>query len=128
VVDALTAILDEILDVKSSLRELPPDAFSERVELRDRLIELQAAAADAGRNPTTEAALRRHLAQLEQRRDALLDQRIEPSWQDGSLGGTGISAEQTSEFNRRIDEAADLPAIDDEIARIRGLLIAHDQG
>ena len=126
--DDLTAILDEVLEVKARLRELPPDALSERVELRSRLVELQAVAADAGRNPATADAQRRYLAQLEQRRDALLDQRIESSWQDGSLGGIGISGKQTAAFNRRIDEAADLPGIDDEIARIRGLLIAHDQG
>ena len=123
--DDLSAILDEILNVKSNLRVLPADAFSERIELRVRLVELQAAVADAAHEPATREALRRRLEQLEQRRDALMDRRVDPSWQDGSLGGTGISAEQTAEINRRIDQAADRPALDAEIASVRRRLMLY---
>jgi hypothetical protein len=126
--DDLGKILDEILSVKKSLREVPADAFGERVELRERLLALQAAAAAAGQETTTESTLHRYLEQLEQRRDALLGQRIDPSWQDGSVGGIGIPGKQTEGFNRRIDEAADLPALEKEIAQIRARLITDSQG
>ena len=51
--DDLSVILDEVLTVKSNLRALPADAFSERVELRVRLVELKAAVADAAHEPAT---------------------------------------------------------------------------
>jgi len=111
--------------VKKSLREVPADAFGERIELRDRLLGLQAAAAAAGQETTTESTLHRYMEQLQQRRDALLSQRIDPSWQDGSLGGMGIPGKQTEAFNRRIDEAADLPALEREIAQVRARLTGN---
>lgn len=122
VTDDLGMILDEILSVKKRLREVPADAFGERVELRERLLGLQAAAAAVGQETTTASTLHRYAEQLERRRDALLDQRIDPSWQDGSIGGMGITARQTAEFNRRIDTAADLPALEEENAQIPGRL------
>ena len=120
--DDLGTILDEILRIKESLREIPADAFEQRIELRDRLLDLQAAAATVAHESTTIAALGRYLEQLEQRRDALIGRRIDRSWQDGGGGGMGIPAEQTEAFNRRIDEAAGLPALELEIARIRARL------
>jgi hypothetical protein len=122
VADGLGVILDEILSVKKSIREVPADAFGERVELRERLLGLQAATAAASEETTSASTLLRYVEQLERRRDALLDQRIDPSWQDGSMGGMGITARQTAEFNRRIDVATDLPALEEEIAQIRARL------
>ena len=46
-------------------------------------------------------------------------QRIDPSWQDGSVGGIGIAPETDRTLNRRIDEAADLPALEKETDQIR---------
>jgi hypothetical protein len=119
VADDLGVILDEILSAKKSIREVPADAFGERVELRERLLGLQAATAAVSEETTSASTLLRYVEQLERRRDALLDQRIDPSWQDGSMGGMGITARQTAEFNRRIDVATDLPALEEEIAQIR---------
>lgn len=120
--DDLGTILDQILSVKKSLREVPADAFVDRIELRERLLGLQAAAAAAGQETSTASTLHRYVEQLVKRRDALLSRRIDPSWEDGSLGGTGIPGEQTDRFNRRIDEAARLPALGREIARVRARL------
>ena len=120
--DDLGTILDEILSIKKSLREIPDDAFEQRIELRERLLGLQAAAATIAHETTTDPELARYLEQLERRRDALLGRRIDRSWQDGGGGGMGIPAEQTEAFNRRIDEAAGLPALELEIARIRARL------
>ena len=117
-------LLDEILDVQRQLRELPADAFEERAGLRARLVELHAAAAQAADQTTTAASLRRYLRQLEQRRDAALSRHLGPSWQDGSVGGMGIPADQVDDFNRRIDEAGDLPALEREITRVRARLEA----
>jgi hypothetical protein len=126
--DDLNAILDEILSVKASLAELPADAFRERIELHDRLNDLHAAAASADWETASTDALRRHVEQLEKRRASLVDRRIEPSRHDGSTGGTRIAAEQAAEPGRQIDEAADLPAIDEEIDRIRLRIAARNEG
>lgn len=120
--DDLGTILDEILSIKKRLSEIPADAFESRIELREKLLGLQATAATAVHETTTDSTLHRYLEQLERRRDALLGERIDPSWQDGSLGGMGIPGEQTEAFNRRIDEATDLPALEQEIAQIRARL------
>ena len=120
--DDLGAILDEILSIRKSLREIPADAFEQRIELRDRLLGLQAALATVPRESAQDPDLRRRLEQLERRRDALLDLRMDHSWSDGGLGGAGVPAEQTEAINRQIDQAGGLPALDMEIARVRAKL------
>jgi hypothetical protein len=44
------------------------------------------------------------------------------------VGGIGIPGKQTEGFNRRIDEAADLPALEKEIAQIRARMTTDSQG
>lgn len=122
--DDLQRILEQLLDAERKLRDLPADAFEQRVELRDRLVELRAAAGAAARESDMASSLRRYLGQLELRRDAIKDRRIDDSGLDGGLGGVGIPSGQTDELNRRIEYAADLPSLEQEIARINQRLAA----
>ena len=113
-------LLDELLAVQRELAQAPTDAFALRIELRNRLNSLQAALAAAGPEVQDESTLLGYLKQLEHRRDVLLAQRIVPSTQ-----GRGISRKQADEFDRRIDQASDLPALEKEIAQVRSRLAAH---
>jgi hypothetical protein len=118
----LEAILDDILRVQNDLRDAPADAFDRRVQLRERLHDLHAAAAAADHDGATAAQLERYVEQLERRRERIMNRRMDPSWEDGALGGMGLPANQTDDLNRRIEEAADLPALEEEIVRIRAKL------
>lgn len=122
--DDLHRVLDELLAVEQRLGEAPADAFAERVQLRERMLELRADAAAISRATTAPGSLRRYLEQLELRRERIKRERLDRSWQDGGLGGMGIPDKQTEELNRRIEEAYDLPELEREIVRIRGKLAA----
>ena len=115
----LHVILDQLLDAERRLRDLPADAFEQRIELRDQIHELSAKAAAASLETNAASGLHRYLEQLEARRVAIKSERLDPSDQDGGLGGMGIPAKQTDELNRRIEEAHDLPELGREIVRIR---------
>ena len=68
------------------------------------------------------AAARRALANLEGRRNRLLDQRIPPSAVgDEELGG-GMTLDQRRHLNQRMDAAGELASLDDQIKRLRRLL------
>lgn len=122
--DDLQRILEQLLDAERRLRDLPADAFEQRVELRERLVELRAAAGAVARESDTTSSLRRYLGQLELRRDAIKDRRIDDSSLDGGLGGMGIDSRLTGELNRRIEDAADLPSLEQEITHIKQVLAA----
>jgi hypothetical protein len=120
----LHAVLDQLLDVERQLLDLPADAFEQRVELRERILELRAAASAAAQRTDAPSTLRRYLKQLELRRERIKRHRLDYTWQDGGLGGIGIPAKQTDELNRRIEEAHNLPELEREITRIRAKLAA----
>ena len=105
----------ELANARAELEELPADAFNERITLRDRIIELEAAKAAA--TPPAHDSLRAELARLRAKHDELRRTRMDPSNAHGGLGlAGGIDPNFLHKANRRIDE---LTGIKDVEARIR---------
>ncbi|MDH3540113.1 MAG: hypothetical protein OEP52_08970 [Acidimicrobiia bacterium] len=111
----------ELRMVREDLQELPPDAFNERISLRDRIIELEAAIAEA--TPVAEDSLRRELIELEAERLAMVKTRMDPSNAHGGLGlGGGIDPNFLHKANRRIDELTGIKQVEARIREIERLL------
>jgi len=111
----------ELRMVRDDLRDLPAEAFNDRITLRDRIIELEAAIADA--TPVAEDSLRRELDELEAKRLAMVKTRMDPSNAHGGLGlGGGIDPNFLHKANRKIDELTGIREVESRILEIQRLL------
>ncbi len=111
----------ELRMTRDDLRELPDDAFNERITLRDRIIELEAAIAET--TPVDEESLRRELADLEVKRLAKVKTRVDPSNAHGGLGlGGGIDPNFLHKANRQIDALTGVKEVEQRIREIERLL------
>jgi len=111
----------ELEMVKDDLQALAPDAFNERITLRTRIIELEAAIAAA--TPVPEDSLRRELAMLEAKRLELVGARMDPSNSHGGLGlAGGIDPNFLHKANRRIDKLTGIKDVEKRILEIQRIL------
>jgi hypothetical protein len=111
----------ELRMVREDLRELPAEAFNERITLRDRIIQLEAAIAAA--TPVPVDSLRSELAELEAKRVVLVKTRMDPSNSNGGLGlAGGIDPNFLHKANRRIDELTGIKDVETRIREIQRLL------
>lgn len=111
----------ELRMVQEDLRELPADAFNDRITLHDRINELEAAIRDA--TPVPIDSLRSELAELEARRLAMVKTRMDPSNSHGGLGlAGGIDPNFLHKANRKIDELTGIKEVEARIREIQRLL------
>jgi hypothetical protein len=111
----------ELSMVKEELEALPADAFNDRISLRDRIIELEAAIAAA--TPPARDSLQAELAELRAKHDQLRRTRINPSTAHGGLGlAGGIDPNFLHKANRRIDDMTGIADIENRILEIERLL------
>lgn len=114
----------ELRQVEEELETLPPEAFNDRITLRQRINELRAAIAAA--TPVREDSLRSELAALEAERLRLLGSRIDPSNAHGGLGlAGGIDPNFLHKANRQIDEMTGIGEVERRIREIRRLLASQ---
>lgn len=111
----------ELRMVREDLREQPVDAFNERITLRDRIIELEAAIAAA--TPIAADSLRGELSELEAKRLVMVKTRMNPANANGGLGlAGGIDPNFLHKANRRIDEMTGIGEVEARIREIQRLL------
>lgn len=111
----------ELRMVREELKKVPADAFNDRITLRERINELEAAVAAA--TPVREETLRRELTQLELKRLDLVKTRIDPSNSHGGLGlAGGIDPNFLHKANRKIDALTGIAGVEARIREIRRLL------
>ncbi len=107
--------------VREDLRELPVDAFNDRITLRDRIIELEAVIAAA--TPIAADSLRSELSELEAKRLVMVKTRMNPANANGGLGlAGGIDPNFLHKANRRIDEMTGIGEVEARILEIQRLL------
>ena len=107
--------------VREDLEALPGDAFNERITLRDRIIELEAAIAAS--TPIDRESLREELAELKERHLELVGTRMNPSMAHGGLGlAGGIDPNFLHKANSRIDEMTGIAEVEARILEIERLL------
>jgi hypothetical protein len=118
--DAL-ALEVELREVLGRLEELPADAFNERITLRDRINDLEAAIAAA--TPIDPDGLREELAELLERHLTLVGTRMNPSMAHGGLGlAGGIDPNFLHKANSRIDALTGIKEVEARILEIERLL------
>ena len=106
---------------REDLAHLPADAFNERITLRTRIIELEAAIAAA--TPARVDSLEAELAALRERHLDLMRTRINPATAHGGIGlAGGIDPNFLHKANRRIDEMTGIEAVEARILEIERLL------
>jgi hypothetical protein len=120
--------MDDVFELELQLRyaqedleALAANAFNERITLRDRIIELEAAIASS--TPIRRDSLRQELAELEKKRLKLVGTRMNPSMAHGGLGlAGGIDPNFLHKANSRIDEMTGIKAVEARILEIERLL------
>jgi hypothetical protein len=111
----------QLARTREDLDALPGDAFNERITLRDRIIELEAAIAAA--TPIDRESLRDELAELKDRHLELVGTRMNPSMAHGGLGlAGGIDPNFLHKANSRIDEMTGIAQVEARIREIERLL------
>ena len=111
----------ELRNVTEQLKALPVDAFNERITLRDRIIELEAAIAAS--TPIRRDSLREELAELRRRHLELVRTRMNPSMAHGGLGlAGGIDPNFLHKANSRIVEMTGIKEVEARILEIERLL------
>ena len=111
----------ELATVRAELEALPADAFNERITLRDRIIELEAAKAAA--TPPARKSLRTELERLRAKHHELSRTRMDPSNAHGGLGlAGGIDPNFLHQANRRIDEMTGIKDVEARIREIERIL------
>ncbi len=128
--DEIDAVEADLEEVRRQLAQAPADAYTTRIDLRERERDLQAQLAKLERErPVDAAALRAELEALERRRDRLAKERIDVVSQagGGSAGGDFAFATDAWKLNRQIDEATGLNEIEDRIAEIKARLAGRGE-
>ena len=111
----------ELTLARQDLEALPADAFNERITVRDRINELQAAIAAC--TPIEPDGLRKELAELKDRHLTLVGTRMNPSMAHGGLGlAGGIDPNFLHKANSRIDEMTGIREVEERILEIERLL------
>lgn len=111
--DPVGEILKEIRAVQLRLAELPRDAISERVDLRERQRELRVRAIQLGRASRSEDELRRRLRDLRRIKDEILNHHMSVGHVGGGAGpGGGMEPRFVAEFNRTVDDGWDRAGIE----------------
>lgn len=112
----------ELSSIVEQLAELPPDAFSERVRLRDLQTSLRALLAEPTEGRTRES-LEAELEQLTSRLERLLENRPNVgAMSDGGQGGDGLAQSQQMAWD--YDEGQGRQDLDRRIREIRRALEA----
>lgn len=112
----------ELSSIVEQLSDLPPDAFSERVRLRDLQTSLRALLAEPTEGRTRES-LETELVQLTKRLERLLENRPNVgAMSDGGQGGDGLAQSQQMAWD--YDEGQGRPDLDRRIKEIRRALEA----
>lgn len=108
----------ELRLAKDELDHLAPDAYQERITVRERILDLEARRGRATR-PSREE-LTRELAQLELTRAELRRARLSSVNANGGLGmGGGIDPNFIADANKKIDATTGLPEVEERIRDIR---------
>ena len=123
----IDAILKELNEIDVKLEELPPDAFNERITLRERHEELQAeakrlAASVESDRPTED--IEAELDALEQQLSAIKDERIDIVEQSGGGDSAGPGAEGLGAqgINWQIEQNRGVPQIRERIGELKAEL------
>ena len=112
----------ELASIAEQLSELPDDAFSERVRLRDLQTSLRAVLAEPTEGRTRES-LETELRQLTRRLERLLvDRPNVGAMSDGGQGGDGLAQSQQMAWD--YDEGQGRPGLNRRIKEIRRALEA----
>ncbi len=112
----------ELSSIVEQLSDLPPDAFSERVRLRDLQTSLRALLAEPTEGRTRES-LETELEQLTIRLERLLENRPNVgAMSDGGQGGDGLAQSQQMAWD--YDQGQGRPDLDHRIKEIRRALEA----
>lgn len=112
----------ELASIVEQLSELPDDAFSERVHLRDLQTSLRAVLAEPTEGRTRES-LETELRQLTRRLERLLEDRPNVgAMSDGGQGGDGLAQSQQMAWD--YDEGQGRPDLNRRIKEIRRALEA----
>ena len=111
----------QLAHARDDLNALPVDAFNQRITVRDRIIELEAAIGAA--TPINRESLREELAELKERHLELVGTRMNPSMAHGGLGlAGGIDPNFLHKANSRIDEMTGIRDVETRILEIERLL------
>ncbi len=111
----------ELATTREQLADLPGDAFNDRITLRDRIIELEAAVAAA--TPVQRDTLLTELRGLKATRARLVKARMDPSIANGGLGsGGGVDPNFLHTANRKIDAMTGVSDVESRILEIERLL------
>lgn len=112
----------ELSSIVEQLSELPEDAFSERVRLRDLQTSLRAVLAEPTEGRTRES-LETELRQLTRRLERLLEDRPNVgAMSDGGQGGDGLAQSQQMAWD--YDEGQGRPDLNRRIKEVRRALEA----
>ncbi len=125
----LAAVREELAAIQDRLIGLPPEAFSERMELRARQEELrekvrsEALAGDL----LSADQIKRRIAELESTIAAHSANRLSHSSGPQTGMGGGIDPKHLHEMNRRMDESIGLDDLRTQLRRLRDRLAAMER-
>lgn len=123
--DAVSHVLQDLIEVREELDRLPADAFAERAELHQRQEELRARARDirhAAHDGLTADQIRQRIAHLEARIEGRLDEHLGSSAAAGTGMGGGIDPNYVHALDHQLDEAVHLDDLKEELRRLRNRL------
>ena len=108
----------ELRLTREKLADLAPDAYQERITVRDRILDLEARRARA--TPSNREELARELTELELKRAELRRARLSSVNSNGGLGlSGGIDPNFIHAANKKIDASTGLPDVEERIREIR---------
>lgn len=116
----LDDVLAELRDLQQRLRELPEDAFAERLMVQERRRELHVYAVGLREFSRSSEDLQKELDDLRRLRDQVFERHLSIGniGPGGGEGGGGIEVRYLVEVNRTIDEAWDLDRIQRQIREL----------
>jgi hypothetical protein len=111
----------ELKMAREELKHLPADDFNQRITLRDRILEIEAAIAAA--TPVAADSLQAELTALRARYHQMMRTRINPSMTNGGFGlAGGIDPNFLHKANRKIDEMTGIKGVEERILEIERIL------
>ena len=111
----------ELETAREELKNLPADDFNQRITIRDRILGLEAAIAQA--TPVPADSLEAELTALRAKYHQMMRTRINPSMAHGGLGlAGGIDPNFLHKANSRIDQMTGIREVEARILEIERLL------
>lgn len=124
----LSYLTDRLMELERELNALPGDAYLDRIEVRERIREVQAHMGGLRAESPPREDLESQLAQLELRAAELRKERIDVVGfaGGGSQGGDFGFSKDAHEMNQKIDRAQGLDEIEARIRWIKERLAEND--